>query len=75
MECMRGMDTWGYVSSMGKGCHVKRMYERKFLVDAENVWGKGDYNKKSGAENRLNNASKIMECNYNITHICPFSYI
>jgi hypothetical protein len=35
------MDTWGDVSSMGKGFFMlKRIYRRNFLANAENCWGK-----------------------------------
>jgi hypothetical protein len=52
---------------------LQRIYRRIFLANVENFWGKGAYNEKEGADIRLNNASRIMGCNYNLTQKCPFS--
>jgi hypothetical protein len=56
-----------------KGVKLQRIYKRHCLDSDENYWGNRDYNEKVGFDIRINNARRIMGCNYNLTQKCIFS--
>jgi hypothetical protein len=52
-----------------RGVKLQRIYERHCLVNVEKCWGNGIINEEVGADIRLNNARRIMKCNYNSTFV------
>jgi hypothetical protein len=55
-----------------KGVKLQRIYERHCLANDENCWGKRLITRKWEPDIRLNNASRIMGCNYNLTQQVSF---
>jgi hypothetical protein len=66
-EHMQDMDTRGMFPLGVRGVKLQRIYERHCLVNVEKCWGNGIIMRKREISIRLNNARRIMKCNYNST--------